>query len=104
MPSDPKATNIPCPVVGRKKKAARFGRSEPVPWGPPRAPVVKGNGHPIHRITSFDPNGENAKMVQEFKARPFDSLVYGFDRADRVRPGAATRKSSACGRGVICQS
>jgi dipeptidyl aminopeptidase/acylaminoacyl peptidase len=60
--------------------------------GPPGAPAVKGGGHPIHRITSFDPNGENAKLVREFKARPFDYLVYGFDWADLVRPGAARRE------------
>jgi RNA polymerase sigma factor (sigma-70 family) len=60
--------------------------------GPAGAPVVKGAGHPIHRITSFDPNGASAKMVREFKARPFDYLIYGFDWADLVRPGAATRK------------
>ena len=53
---------------------------------------MKGGGHPIHRITSFDPDGANEKMVQEFKARPFDYLVYGFDWADLVRPGAAPGK------------
>jgi RNA polymerase sigma factor (sigma-70 family) len=60
--------------------------------GPPGAPAVRADGHPIHRITSFDPNGENAKMVQEFKARPFDYTVYGFDWADLVRPVAAPRE------------
>jgi RNA polymerase sigma factor (sigma-70 family) len=57
--------------------------------GPPGVPAVRGNGHPIHRITSFDPTGENAKLVQEFKARPFDYMVWGFDWADLVRPGIA---------------
>lgn len=60
--------------------------------GPPGAPVVRGDGHPIHRITSFDPNGANAKMVQEFKARPFDYAVNGFDWADLGRPGAGPRE------------
>src|SRR5262249_54873378 len=59
---------------------------------PPGAKVGPGDGHPTHRITSFDPNGENAKMVQEFKARPFDYLVYGFDWADLVRQGATDRE------------
>jgi hypothetical protein len=44
------------------------------------------NTVPAHRITTFDPNGGNAKMVQEFKAHPFDYLAYGFDWADLVRP------------------
>jgi RNA polymerase sigma factor (sigma-70 family) len=57
--------------------------------GPPGVPAVKGDGHPTYRITSFDPNGENAKMVQAFKSRPFDYMVWGFDWADLVRPGAA---------------
>jgi RNA polymerase sigma factor (sigma-70 family) len=60
--------------------------------GPPGAPGVRADGHPIYRITSFDPNGENAKMVQEFKARPFDYMVWGFDWADLVRPAAAPRE------------
>lgn len=60
--------------------------------GPPGAPAVRADGHPIHRITSFDPNGENAKLVKEFKARPFDYTVYGFDWADLERPGAAPRE------------
>jgi hypothetical protein len=60
--------------------------------GPPGVPAVSADGHPIHRITSFDPNGENAKMVQEFKARPFDYMVWGFDWADLVHPGAAPRE------------
>jgi dipeptidyl aminopeptidase/acylaminoacyl peptidase len=60
---------------------------------PPGAKVGRpGDGHPTHWITTFDPNGENAKMVQEFKARPFDYTVYGFDWADLVRPGAAPRE------------
>jgi dipeptidyl aminopeptidase/acylaminoacyl peptidase len=60
--------------------------------GPPGVPAVKGDGHPIHRITTFDLNGGNAKLVQEFKARPFDYLVYGFDWADIVRPDATSGK------------
>src|SRR5262249_14506893 len=44
--------------------------------GPPGAPWV-----PTHRITTLDPNGTNAKLVREFKARAFDYLVYGFDWA-----------------------
>jgi dipeptidyl aminopeptidase/acylaminoacyl peptidase len=58
---------------------------------PPGVPLGQG-GHPTHLITTFDPNGENAKMVQAFKARPYDYLVYGFDWADLVRPGAAPRE------------
>jgi RNA polymerase sigma factor (sigma-70 family) len=57
--------------------------------GPPGVPAVRGGGFPIHRITSFDPTGENAKLVQEFKARPFDYMVWGFDWAALVRPAAA---------------
>jgi RNA polymerase sigma factor (sigma-70 family) len=60
--------------------------------GPPGGPVVKADGHPIHRITSFEPNGANAKLVQEFKARPFDYTIYGFDWADLARPSAAPRE------------
>jgi RNA polymerase sigma factor (sigma-70 family) len=60
--------------------------------GPPGVPAVRAGGHPIHRITSFDPNGENAKLVQQFKARPFDFMVWGFDWADLVRPAAAPRE------------
>jgi RNA polymerase sigma factor (sigma-70 family) len=60
--------------------------------GPPGVPAVKGDGHPTYRITSFDPNGENATMVQSFKSRPFDFMVWGFDWADLVRPGAAPRE------------
>jgi RNA polymerase sigma factor (sigma-70 family) len=44
---------------------------------------------PTHRITTLDPNGTNAKLVREFKARAFDYLVYGLDWADLGRPGAA---------------
>jgi RNA polymerase sigma factor (sigma-70 family) len=66
------------------------------PGGPGRpgggGAVPGGNWAPIHRITTFKPNGENATLVQEFKARPYDYLVYGFDWADLVRPVAAPRE------------